>query len=109
MASQENSAIAESSSFGCASSTSLVAGGVLVAVASGVLLCLAQEAAPRLAAGPHIAPDWEHVRTASGNTRATLQVSKDNGIFGFRVSRFQGFKVKTHGHWIFLETLKHGT
>jgi hypothetical protein len=108
VASQENPAIAESSSSGYASSTSLVAGGVLVAVAvaSGGPLCLAQEPAPRLAAGPHIAPDWEHIQTASGGTRATLKVSKDNGIFGFKVSEFQGFKVKTHGHWIFLETLK---
>jgi hypothetical protein len=30
------------------------------------------------------AADWEYVQTVSGGTRATLQVSKDNVIFGVR-------------------------
>jgi len=30
------------------------------------------------------APDWEYVQTVSSGTRATLQVSKDNVIFGVR-------------------------
>ena len=38
------------------------------------------------------APDWEHVQRASGGTRATLKVSKDNEIFAVRA-------LDAGGHW----------
>jgi hypothetical protein len=44
------------------------------------------------------APDWEHFQTVGSSARASLRVSKDNGILGFKVSEFQGFKEKHEDH-----------